>query len=128
MMTKLGYQWTLSIPQHSELGPGLLMKLIRQAGLTVEEFNDLLSDIGHLSLLSNDDMRINTIAHMIFTALCLSNISTPILFIHFLFIHFEKNKAEYSTLAHSRCAPRLLPLYYSKINFMDYRQKETAQG
>lgn len=41
MMTKPGYQWTLSIPQHSELGPGLLRKLIRQAGLTTEEFNEL---------------------------------------------------------------------------------------
>jgi predicted RNA binding protein YcfA (HicA-like mRNA interferase family) len=41
MMTRPGYQWTLSIPQHSELGPGLLRKLIRQGGLTIEEFNDL---------------------------------------------------------------------------------------
>lgn len=41
MLTKPGYQWTLSIPQHSELGPGLLRKLIRQAGLTIEEFNEL---------------------------------------------------------------------------------------
>jgi predicted RNA binding protein YcfA (HicA-like mRNA interferase family) len=41
MMTKPAYQWTLSIPQHSELGPGLLRKLIRQAGLTTEEFNEL---------------------------------------------------------------------------------------
>ena len=41
MLTKPGYQWTLSVPQHDELGPGLLRKLIRQAGLTVEEFNDL---------------------------------------------------------------------------------------
>lgn len=41
MMTKSGYQWTLSIPQHSELGPGLLRKLIKQAGLTIEEFNEL---------------------------------------------------------------------------------------
>ncbi len=41
MMTKPGYQWTLSIPQHSELGPGLLRKLISQAGLTVDEFNNL---------------------------------------------------------------------------------------
>ena len=41
MMTKSGYQWTLSIPQHKELGPGLLRKLISQAGLTVEEFNNL---------------------------------------------------------------------------------------
>jgi predicted RNA binding protein YcfA (HicA-like mRNA interferase family) len=41
MLIKPSYQWTLSIPQHSELGPGLLRKLIRQAGLTVEEFNEL---------------------------------------------------------------------------------------
>ncbi len=41
MMTKEGYQWTLSIPQHDELGPGLLMKLIKQTGLTAEEFNNL---------------------------------------------------------------------------------------
>lgn len=41
MMTKPGYQWTLSIPQHKELGPGLLRKLINQAGLTIEEFNSL---------------------------------------------------------------------------------------
>jgi len=40
-MTKPGFQWTLSIPQHDELGPGLLRKLITQAGLTVEEFNKL---------------------------------------------------------------------------------------
>ena len=41
MMTKPGYQWTLSIPQHKELGPGLLNKLIRQADLTVKTFNEL---------------------------------------------------------------------------------------
>ena len=41
MLTKPGYQWTLSIPQHSELGPGLLRKLIRQASLTIEVFNKL---------------------------------------------------------------------------------------
>jgi predicted RNA binding protein YcfA (HicA-like mRNA interferase family) len=41
MMVKPGYQWTLSIPQHKELGPGLLRKLISQAGLTIEEFNNL---------------------------------------------------------------------------------------
>ncbi len=39
MLTKPDYQWTLSIPQYNELGPGLLRKLIRQAGLTIEEFN-----------------------------------------------------------------------------------------
>ncbi|MBL7049800.1 MAG: type II toxin-antitoxin system HicA family toxin [Nitrospira sp.] len=42
MMTKPDYHWTLSIPQHKELGPGLLRKLIRQAGISVEEFNSLL--------------------------------------------------------------------------------------
>ena len=36
-----GYEYTLSIPQHNELGPGLLRKLIRQADLTVEAFNSL---------------------------------------------------------------------------------------
>lgn len=41
MMTKPGYQWTLSIPQHNELGPGLLRKLISQSGLIVDEFNKL---------------------------------------------------------------------------------------
>ena len=41
MMVKSGYEYTLSIPQHEELGPGLLRKLIRQAGVTVEEFNRL---------------------------------------------------------------------------------------
>ena len=40
MMVKSGYEYTLSIPQHDELGPGLLRKLIRQAGVTAEEFND----------------------------------------------------------------------------------------
>lgn len=41
MMTKSNYQWTLSIPQHNELGPGIIRKLVRQASLTVEEFNKL---------------------------------------------------------------------------------------
>jgi len=41
MMVKVGYEYTLSIPQHNELGPGLLRKLIRQADLTVEAFNNL---------------------------------------------------------------------------------------
>jgi len=41
MMTKPGYQYTLSIPQHSELGPGILRKLLRQAGISAEEFNAL---------------------------------------------------------------------------------------
>jgi hypothetical protein len=41
MMTKAGYQYTLSIPQHGELGPGLLRKLLRQAELTADQFNAL---------------------------------------------------------------------------------------
>jgi len=41
MLTKPGYQWTLSIPQHDELGPGILRKLIGQAGLSPEDFNEL---------------------------------------------------------------------------------------
>lgn len=41
MMVKPDYPYTLSIPQHYELGFGLLRKLIKQAELRVEEFNDL---------------------------------------------------------------------------------------
>jgi predicted RNA binding protein YcfA (HicA-like mRNA interferase family) len=41
MMTKPRYQYTLSIPQHQELGPGLLRKLLRQADLSAEQFNAL---------------------------------------------------------------------------------------
>ncbi len=41
MLTKPDFQWTLSIPQHKELGPGILRKLVRQADLAVEEFNKL---------------------------------------------------------------------------------------
>jgi predicted RNA binding protein YcfA (HicA-like mRNA interferase family) len=41
MMVKPGYEYTLSVPQHNELGPGLLRKLTRQADLTVEAFNSL---------------------------------------------------------------------------------------
>jgi predicted RNA binding protein YcfA (HicA-like mRNA interferase family) len=41
MMVKEGYLWTLSIPQHRELGEGLLKKLLKQAGLSVEDFNNL---------------------------------------------------------------------------------------
>jgi predicted RNA binding protein YcfA (HicA-like mRNA interferase family) len=41
MMTKFNYPYTLSIPQHKELGIGILKKIISQAGLTVEEFNSL---------------------------------------------------------------------------------------
>ncbi len=41
MLVKSGYRYTLSIPQHKELGVGLLKKLIKQADLTVEQFNNL---------------------------------------------------------------------------------------
>jgi predicted RNA binding protein YcfA (HicA-like mRNA interferase family) len=41
MMVKPGYLWTLSVPQHKELGLGLLRKILKQAQLSVEEFNNL---------------------------------------------------------------------------------------
>ena len=41
MLTKSGYQWTLSVPQHDELGPGLLRKLLKQVEISIEEFNEL---------------------------------------------------------------------------------------
>jgi predicted RNA binding protein YcfA (HicA-like mRNA interferase family) len=55
---KIGYEWDhtegshmillhpsrrrLSVPRHRELGRGLMRKLIEQAGLTREEFQELL--------------------------------------------------------------------------------------
>lgn len=42
MMTKPEVQANLSVPQHKELSIGTLRKLIRVAGLTVEEFVALL--------------------------------------------------------------------------------------
>ncbi len=41
MLVKLGYPYTLSIPQHKELGIGILKSIIRQAALSVDEFNAL---------------------------------------------------------------------------------------
>ncbi len=41
MMVKDGFRYTLSIPQHKELGVGLLRKIIQQANLSIEEFNNL---------------------------------------------------------------------------------------
>ncbi|NIA31464.1 MAG: addiction module toxin, HicA family [Actinobacteria bacterium] len=41
MMTKPDYPFTLSIPQHKELGVGILSKLIKQANLSIDEFNGL---------------------------------------------------------------------------------------
>lgn len=42
MMTKSGERANLSVPQHKELSKGTLRKLIRAAGLTVDEFLQLL--------------------------------------------------------------------------------------
>lgn len=42
VLTKEGSPVNLSIPQHKELGIGILRSLIKNAGLTVEEFRDLL--------------------------------------------------------------------------------------
>jgi predicted RNA binding protein YcfA (HicA-like mRNA interferase family) len=41
MMVKPDYLYTLSVSQHRELGIGLLKKLLKQAQLGVEEFNEL---------------------------------------------------------------------------------------
>jgi predicted RNA binding protein YcfA (HicA-like mRNA interferase family) len=43
MLTKAGIRANLSIPLHSELSIGTLRSLIRAAGLTVDEFLELLS-------------------------------------------------------------------------------------
>jgi predicted RNA binding protein YcfA (HicA-like mRNA interferase family) len=42
VLRKEGSKVTLSIPKHKELKPGLLRHLIKAAGLTVEEFENLL--------------------------------------------------------------------------------------
>lgn len=42
VMSKAGERANLSIPQHRELSIGTLRSLIRHAGLTVDEFVDLL--------------------------------------------------------------------------------------
>ncbi|MCD6361884.1 MAG: type II toxin-antitoxin system HicA family toxin [Armatimonadetes bacterium] len=42
MLQKQGRDYTLSVPRHRTIGPGLLRGLIRDAGLTVEQFVDLL--------------------------------------------------------------------------------------
>ena len=41
MMIKENYTYTLTIPQHRELGIGILRKIVKQAGITIEEFNKL---------------------------------------------------------------------------------------
>ncbi len=42
IMTKPHTKATLSIPRHKELDRGTLRKLIKHAGLSVDEFNKLL--------------------------------------------------------------------------------------
>jgi predicted RNA binding protein YcfA (HicA-like mRNA interferase family) len=42
VLIKPGSIYTLSIPLHRALGPGLLREQIRKAELTIEEFIDLL--------------------------------------------------------------------------------------
>lgn len=42
ILTKPGSMYTLSIPLHDTLGPGLLRDQIRKAGLTIEGFIALL--------------------------------------------------------------------------------------
>jgi hypothetical protein len=41
-MTQAGHRANLSIPQHKELSVGTLRALIRAAGMTVDEFIELL--------------------------------------------------------------------------------------
>jgi predicted RNA binding protein YcfA (HicA-like mRNA interferase family) len=41
MMVKKEYEYTLSIPLQKELGIGILKKLIKQAGLNIDQFNRL---------------------------------------------------------------------------------------
>ena len=42
ILTKAGHIASLSIPDHRELAPGTLRKLIRSAGITVGEFSGVL--------------------------------------------------------------------------------------
>ena len=42
VMVKAGVRVNLSVPQHRELSVGTLRKLVRNSGLTVDEFLELL--------------------------------------------------------------------------------------
>lgn len=42
IMAKPGFAATLSVPDHQELRSGTLRALVRKAGLTVEEFEELV--------------------------------------------------------------------------------------
>lgn len=41
MLIKSDYPYTISVPQHKELGIGILGKIIKQAGLSPDEFNEM---------------------------------------------------------------------------------------
>ncbi|HLG34859.1 MAG TPA: type II toxin-antitoxin system HicA family toxin [Bacteroidia bacterium] len=41
MLVKTGYAYTIAVPLHKELGIGLLRKLLQQAQISIEEFNEL---------------------------------------------------------------------------------------
>jgi len=41
-LKKTGERVVLTVPNHKELAPGTLRRLIRDSGLTVESFTDLL--------------------------------------------------------------------------------------
>jgi len=42
MMQREGHDYTLAVPRHREVGRGLLRGLLRDAGISVEEFTRLL--------------------------------------------------------------------------------------
>ena len=41
MLVKEGYLYTLAVPQHKELGIGILRKLLQQSQISIDEFNEL---------------------------------------------------------------------------------------
>ena len=41
MLVKEGFLYNLSVPQHREVGLGLVRKLIKLAGIGIEQFNEL---------------------------------------------------------------------------------------
>jgi hypothetical protein len=42
MLQKDGHDFTLAVPLHHEFGPGILRGLLRDAGMSLDEFLDLL--------------------------------------------------------------------------------------
>ncbi|MFW5799953.1 MAG: type II toxin-antitoxin system HicA family toxin [Spirochaetota bacterium] len=41
MLERTSYIYTISVPQHKELGIGILKSIIKQANITLEEFKKL---------------------------------------------------------------------------------------